>query len=110
MAWKEAKGDFPPFIDWEEMNPVEGKILSKKAIKVQGEPCNIMRIKTKDGEYTISESAGLRPLFALEDGTIVKITYEGKKKNPNTGRTFNAFKVEYEEHPAEDQEPPQEPF
>ena len=56
-----------------------------------------MTIETEDGKINVWESAGLRALFALDDGTYVKITCQGMKENPKTRRSFRAFIVEYDE-------------
>ena len=107
--WKKATGDFPVTVNWEDTKVVEGKLISKKTVTAQGEPRNICRIETDDGEVTVWESAGLRSLFSLEEGTHVRISYKGKQNNPKTGRTFKAFDVEYVDSEQDMSEVP-EPF
>src|SRR4030042_1801468 len=95
--WKQAGGNFPIAVNWEQTKEIEGEILERKEVVVNSETRTVMTIETEDGKINVWESAGLRALFALDDGTYVKITCQGMKENPKTRRSFRAFTVEYDE-------------
>lgn len=115
--WKQAEGNFPISVNWETTQEIEGEIIERKEVTVNNEIRTVMTVETEDGNVNVWESAGLRSLFALEDGTYVKITCQGMKENPKTRRNFRAFTVEYDEGKEEEEvsEPPKsesklEPF
>lgn len=75
------KGDYPPFIDFDE-TPIIGGVLSelREIQQKDGRTSKVMTITTSDGEkYSIGLSAGLQGL-AEKDGKYVVIKFAGLKK------------------------------
>ena len=97
MAWKELtqQGDFPKMWDWEsDGEKIEGELI-KVDTGVGKNESNVYTIKAGGGEEVgIWGTAVLDSrLNELELGTKIQIIYKGKKKNPESGRTFKDFSV-----------------
>ena len=96
--WKELSSqskDFPKMHDWEtDGEKVEGELV-KIDTGVGKNESNVYTIKAEGGEEVgIWGTAVLDSrLNELELGTKVQIIYKGKRKNPETGRTFRDFSV-----------------
>ena len=98
MAWKELTqqtGDFPKMWNWEDDGEkVEGELV-KVEPNVGKNESNVYTIKLEGGEEVgIWGTAVLDSRLAdIEVGTKIQIIYKGKKKNPETGRTFKDFSI-----------------
>lgn len=51
-------------------------------------------IETKDGMTGVNANASIsRKIEQVPEGTLVKIVFNGKQRNPKTGREYNDFSV-----------------
>lgn len=96
--WKELQSqqqDFPKMWNWDEDGEkVEGELVRVDE-KVGKNESNVYTIRIEGGEEigiwgtTVLDSR----LKDLELGTKVQIIYKGKRKNPESGRTFKDFSI-----------------
>lgn len=64
--------------------------------KGQEDESTVYKLRGQDGEtiYGVNGSASIVNAFSsIEPGQFVAIRFNGKKKNPKTGRTYNDFEV-----------------
>lgn len=97
MGWKELtqSSDFPKMWNWDEDGEEIEGILIKVDENVGENESNVYTLELEGGKTVgIWGTAVLDSrLKELELGTKVQIIYKGKKKNPESGRTFKDFSV-----------------
>lgn len=93
MAWR--KIEKAPSWDFEANPVLQGVLVSKEAGVGQNDS-NLYRFETKDGEnVSLWGSVVLDDRLAQVDlGTELKISYKGKVKNEQSGRSFKSYEVE----------------
>lgn len=88
--------DFPPSVNWDNTDVVEGEILRRSIVIFDGDERQVITIKTDEGPVNVWVSSGMHGILDLPSGIYVRITHEGWKKSLKTGRRFRSFKVEYD--------------
>lgn len=84
-------------------NRTEGMTISGEYLESitfrQGEPeeSTVYKVRTKDGRVAgIDGMASIKRAFqTIDPGTFVGVRFNGKKKNPKTGRMYNDVEVRY---------------
>lgn len=93
-SFKEVQsGDLYPF--WkpeEEGQSIEGNVGKVRQVSGDFGLQDVVDIVGEEG-FTVNVSAGVQILHDLE-GKYIRLTWLGKRENPNTGREFHAYKVE----------------
>lgn len=110
MAWKTAQGDMTP--TWQQKgkdlnvgDSVEGVLTEKKSGLGSRGNSNLYIVEQKGGDK-IGVWGSVILDTRLSDkkiGTLLKITYQGKKKGKN-GQEYNDFLVEYDDDLVKDVE------
>lgn len=78
---------------------IEGIMVGVKVVTIPKKgrqperDCNVYKIKTKNGDVDVWESAGLRALANIKKGKPVYIAYVGKKKIPGQQQPMRDFVV-----------------
>jgi hypothetical protein len=95
-APKQGDGNYPAKWDKEVHKVIVGTLIEKK-YDIMGKPgSNAFVIQTGSGElYTVWSSKILDDYFStIENGTVVRIEYMGKKKSKNGVNSFNDYTVD----------------
>lgn len=95
-GWKRPKGVFGQTYYFKEIGDyIEGTLISKKpgTGKFGSIAYNIL---AEEELYTVWGCDNLdRQMEEIPESSLVRITYQGKETNPNTGRRFKKFGVLY---------------
>lgn len=89
-------GDAISAKDLKKGDEVAGVFLGSRDIPMAGrdEPATIIELEGKDGPVSLWAPTSLRGIVPqLETGTRYVFAYQGKERNPKSGRDFHAFKV-----------------
>ncbi len=98
MVWKKLQGSsFPASWDPAKENVIEGNLTEVKD-DIGSNQSRVYILSTDNGLRTIWESAGLRDsMDMVQTGQRVRVTFEGRKINPRSGREFKSFTVEIDD-------------
>jgi hypothetical protein len=97
MEW-EPVGSSGRIISWK--HTPDGATYTGTFVKLRkgrfGDLADLTNVRELDGEnVTLDATIGLGPKLAeLPEGTLVKITFLGKKLSEKSGHTYNAFTVQ----------------
>jgi len=98
MAYKKWESQQNPTQKWEEEKELEGSYVGKHTTNTVDGDKIIYSVETKNGPKDVWESDQIKKFFEnIRIGSMVKITFLGKKLNPNTKRNFNAFEFQVDD-------------
>jgi hypothetical protein len=82
--------------DLKKGDVISGIFLGLREVKIAGrdEPGIIIQLQSKDGPVDLWAPTSLQSIASqLATGTPYEFEYQGKTRNPKSGRDFHAFKV-----------------
>ena len=92
--FKKWTTEYPPTIDWNDYDVVEGSVIDHKEVKLSDGPVNVTVLELETGEQiSIWQSAGLKHLTEIPVGAFVRIENKGMERSPKTKRMFRKFEI-----------------
>ena len=105
-SYKKWVSEYPPTIDWNDYDVIEGFIVQHKEVNLSDGPVNVTVLELESGEQiSIWQSAGLKHLTEVPVGAYVRIENKGMERSPKTKRMFRKFEIL-----VDDSTLPEEPF
>ena len=97
MARKELTfGDAISAKDLKKGEEVKGIFVGSREVPMAGrdEPAIIIELQGKEGAVSLWAPTSLKGIIPqLQTGVLYAFAYQGKERNPKSGRDFHAFKV-----------------